>query len=420
MRRGTIVCLLTGGYFGFLLHLASGDGSPDRGDVLVDSGSMFDDVGAQIAALVPDGGWQGVAAQSYGARALAQFQRATLMADLDRLAAKLASSQARAVETLRTVLWSLIGLDAALFAWCFWMELKGGAAGQFMSFDVAVLGCGLLVSASSVALVITLFTASRNATDMQALTQRLTEMATALPTSRDTSLGSPRTASPDAGPPPTDWVSEFAADLSAPMPHNPELGSVLAGLPGAPESALATAAGAGLPDFGAPGLPIPPLTGMPTPPDPAHLPDPSDPSDLPDLSGVLAGMPPIAFLSAPLGQLDNLLGLTNAVTQPANTVTDTLKHHKAPAWLITSPAAMTTRAPTSGAPPQPPPTAHAHSSTPKPAPPPNNTGNLADSSEPRSGLVGGCRSHDVNGLIGSNVSGRRGRPMTGAVVAVEP
>ncbi|MDC8985773.1 hypothetical protein PR370_27670, partial [Mycobacterium marinum] len=81
---------------------------------------------------------------------------------------------------------------------------------------------------------------------------------------------------------------------------------------GAPQFQLATEAGAGLADFGAAGLPIPPLTGMPTPP---------GLSDLPDVSGVLAALPTVASLSTALGQLGGLAGPTNAASQLANTAT---------------------------------------------------------------------------------------------------
>ncbi|RFZ48367.1 hypothetical protein DAVIS_00036 [Mycobacterium marinum] len=84
----------------------------------------------------------------------------------------------------------------------------------------------------------------------------------------------------------------------------------MAGLPGAPQFHLATDPGAGLADFGAAGLPIPPLTGMPILPDLC---------DLPDVSGVLAGVPAIAPLSTTLGRPGGLAGPTNAVSQLANT-----------------------------------------------------------------------------------------------------
>ncbi len=90
-HRGSVVCLVTEGILGGLLALL-GEGGPFRGDVLDSSGSMFDGVSAQIAALGPDGGWQGSAARAYGARNLAQSQHTILMADLDRLAAELVSA----------------------------------------------------------------------------------------------------------------------------------------------------------------------------------------------------------------------------------------------------------------------------------------------------------------------------------------
>ncbi|WP_337587156.1 EspA/EspE family type VII secretion system effector [Mycobacterium marinum] len=169
MRRGTIICLLTGGYFGFLLHLFGGDGSPDHGDRLVTSGSMFDDLGAQIAALVRDGGWQGVAAQHYGALTLAQSQRATLMADLDRLAAERASTQAEAVTTLRTELVALLAVDGALFLLCLGLETKGK---QLASHYIALVGIEFLFVLTLAFLLASLVTASRNASGADAALDR--------------------------------------------------------------------------------------------------------------------------------------------------------------------------------------------------------------------------------------------------------
>ncbi|MDC8985541.1 hypothetical protein [Mycobacterium marinum] len=154
---------------------------------------------------------------------------------------------------------------------------------------------------------------SRNAHDVQAVAQRVGDLVAAPPTRAGAAVGRPVPASPDAG------VSRFAlADHNAPSPPIAELGSALAGLPGAPQFHLATEARAGLTDFGAPGLPIPPLTGMPTPPDPAHL--PSLP-DLPDVSAVLVGLPTIAPLSTALGRFGGLAGPPNAASQLADTAT---------------------------------------------------------------------------------------------------
>ncbi|WP_373235170.1 hypothetical protein [Mycobacterium marinum] len=155
-------------------------------------------------------------------------------------------------------------------------------------------------------------TTSRNANDLQAVRQCVGDLVAALPTGSRAALGRPVLASAGAGAAPAEGISPFAvADGTAPSPHLVDLGSVLAGLPGAPQFHLATEAGAGLADFGAPGLPIPPLTGMPTP---AAL------SDLPDLPDV-SGLPTIASLSTTLGRLGGLAGPTNAASQLANTAT---------------------------------------------------------------------------------------------------
>ncbi|EPQ44977.1 hypothetical protein MMSP_0737 [Mycobacterium sp. 012931] len=89
---------------------------------------MFDDVGAQVAALGPDGGWRGNAAQAYWVQNLAQSRRATLMADLDRLTAGLVSSQADAVKQARERLSVLIAVVLGVLVVCAGLEL-GGARG---------------------------------------------------------------------------------------------------------------------------------------------------------------------------------------------------------------------------------------------------------------------------------------------------
>ncbi|BCI86294.1 hypothetical protein NIIDMKKI_15000 [Mycobacterium kansasii] len=65
------------------------------------SGSKFDEVGDRIAALVPDGGWQGLAAQAYLSQNLAQSQRAKVIRDLDHQTGDLVSAQAQAVVNAR-------------------------------------------------------------------------------------------------------------------------------------------------------------------------------------------------------------------------------------------------------------------------------------------------------------------------------
>ncbi|MDC8985568.1 EspA/EspE family type VII secretion system effector, partial [Mycobacterium marinum] len=64
--RGTLVCGWTLTFLGPWPGLL-GDGSPERGDRLTASASMFDDLGVRVAALDPHGGWRGGAAQAYEA-----------------------------------------------------------------------------------------------------------------------------------------------------------------------------------------------------------------------------------------------------------------------------------------------------------------------------------------------------------------
>ncbi|EUA93431.1 hypothetical protein I551_0014 [Mycobacterium ulcerans str. Harvey] len=89
---------------------------------------MFDDVGAQVAALGPDGGWRGNAAQAYWVQNLAQSRHATLMADLDRLTAGLVSSQADAVKQARERLSVLIAVVLGVLVVCAGLELGGPRA----------------------------------------------------------------------------------------------------------------------------------------------------------------------------------------------------------------------------------------------------------------------------------------------------
>ncbi|MDC8985602.1 EspA/EspE family type VII secretion system effector [Mycobacterium marinum] len=291
------------------------DGDPEWGDRLKDSASMFDHLGGQIAALVPDGGWQGVAAQAYQAQNIGQSRHAELMVDLDRHVAELVSSQAQEVSDLgqflvvRAVITFLVVLPS-----CLALEASG-----YLEFSL-ILALGWCTTVLAIAIsrrVHLAHTTSRNADEVRAAAQRVTDLVAALSRHGESAVGSPVTASPDAGLPSRDGVSQFAVadEPIAPSPPLPDLGGTFAALPGAPEFHLATEAGAGLPDFGAPGLPIPPLTGMPTSLDPAHLPD------LPDVSGVLADLPTIAPLSIILGQLGGLAGPTNAASQLANTAT---------------------------------------------------------------------------------------------------
>ncbi|WP_265339366.1 EspA/EspE family type VII secretion system effector, partial [Mycobacterium marinum] len=246
---------------------------------------MFDDLGVRVAGLVSDGDWHGAAAHAYGARAAAQSRHATLMADLDRLIAELVSSQADALEQARKDLLRQIIITAFFLVFAIGLE-SGGCDELSMWAGITIwIFNALTVPPILIKLAIT---TSGNADDMQAVAQRVTDLVAALPTGARAALGRPMLASPGAGLAPAEGVSPFAvADHTVPSAHLVDLGSALAGLPGAPQFHLATEAGAGLADFGAPGLPIPPLTGMPTP---AAL------SDLPDLPDV-SGLPTIASLS---------------------------------------------------------------------------------------------------------------------------
>ncbi|BCI86288.1 hypothetical protein NIIDMKKI_14940 [Mycobacterium kansasii] len=89
------------------------------------SRAIFDDVSAQIAALVPDGGWQGSAAQAYLAQNLAQSQRAKLMGDLDHLSGDLVSAQAETIQNARTVVFLIMVFVGFLLVICVTAELNG-------------------------------------------------------------------------------------------------------------------------------------------------------------------------------------------------------------------------------------------------------------------------------------------------------
>ncbi|WP_117422756.1 EspA/EspE family type VII secretion system effector, partial [Mycobacterium marinum] len=320
--------MATEGVLGGLLALL-GLGFPDQGDGLHSSGSVFDGVSAQLAALGPDGGWRGNAAQAYGARNLAQSQHTILMADLDRVAAELVLSQAEAVKKVRDGVRAELGIVLVLLVVCLGFESQGPDA-QLVSFYIATVACCSVLLLTGIAVVELAVTTSRNASAVQTATQRLTAMVAALTTGSDAVAGPPKITLPPthsrstqrltamvaalttgsdavAGPPkitlpPTHSRSEFdLADSSAASPHIPDLGSAFTDLPGAPEFHLATGAGAGLPDFGAPQLPITALTGLPT-------------------------LPTIAQLSTTLSQLTNLAGRTGAVSQPAQQHTTPADH----------------------------------------------------------------------------------------------
>ncbi|WP_265339367.1 EspA/EspE family type VII secretion system effector [Mycobacterium marinum] len=313
MKRGSLVCLLTEGILGVVL-VSLGDGSPEDGDRLEDSASMFEGLGAQIAGLDPDGAWRGAAAQAYGAHLLAHSRHATLLADLDRLVTELMSSQAEANKKARGAVYADMWIVGICFATCLSTEVSAPEA-ALVTFRFAVVLCGLLLIGLTVVLAIELGgVTSRNASNVQAATQRVTDMLAALPSRSDTINGSTTMASPNATSPVADWVSEFPlAGETTPTPHHlPDLGSAFAELPGAPEFHLATEAGPGFPDFGAPHVPIPPLTGIPTPPHPA---------DLRDASSLLASLPTMARPS------NTGSPLANTATQYAHTISTLARQH---------------------------------------------------------------------------------------------
>ncbi|WP_373235284.1 EspA/EspE family type VII secretion system effector, partial [Mycobacterium marinum] len=156
-----------------------GDKSPERGDRLKDSASMFDDLGVRVAGLVSDGDWHGAAAHAYGARAAAQSRHATLMADLDRLIAELVSSQADALEQARKDLLRQIIITAFFLVFAIGLE-SGGCDETSMWAGITIwIFNALTVPPILIKLAIT---TSGNADDMQAVAQRVTDLVAALPT----------------------------------------------------------------------------------------------------------------------------------------------------------------------------------------------------------------------------------------------
>ncbi|RFZ45667.1 ESX-1 secretion-associated protein EspA [Mycobacterium marinum] len=194
MRRGSGVCLVADCFLGTLLTLL-GDGLPLRGDGLNGSASMFEDVSTQIVALDPNSGWRGGAANAYWTRNLAQSQHATLIANLDRCAAELVSSQAHAVKTLREVLWAGKGIVLVTLMICIGLEMEM-PAGQLPSFYLAVLVCGAVLTFAALVLINLAFTTSWNASNLQTASQRLTDMSAALSACSDTIPGPPTWACP--------------------------------------------------------------------------------------------------------------------------------------------------------------------------------------------------------------------------------
>ncbi|MDC8985581.1 EspA/EspE family type VII secretion system effector [Mycobacterium marinum] len=232
---------------------------------------MFAEVGAQIASLDPEGLWQGTAERAYSAQKLAQSQHAALIADLDRLAAELVSSQSEAVQDARDFIYGEIGFVLFVFAVCIYLELQG-PEGQLASIQFAIPLCILMLFFAAFRLVLLQVTTSQNASDMQALAQQLTDISASAPTCCENINGPPELGLATAV-----SLSEFTLDGRPwPIGHTLDLGSALAELPGVPECALASGAVFGLSDFGTPHLLIPLLPGVPSLPDTTNLPEVSD------------------------------------------------------------------------------------------------------------------------------------------------
>ncbi|KEP39943.1 hypothetical protein MKSMC1_49910 [Mycobacterium kansasii] len=333
--RGSVVCLATEGLLGVMLALL-GFGSPNTGGHFLSSGSMLDDVSAQIAALVPDSGWQGSAAQAYVAHNHAQSQHAKTMAALDRLTGDLIAAQARTVLTARRIVIVAAGVVAATGLCCLALETLGGPAGQGQSLILAKVVCGIALAVLAGAVVNLIVTTFQNAGKVQALTSELADIVTRLPELSDPIPGSPGAFSPRSGSASGFNATDHSGSLTlarvlddtVTLPETPDVCLALADLPGSPEFSVPDLAGPGFPDFGAPDLTTPTLTGMPSVPDvfpgglPA-IPTADESAALPDVSGARAGLgpanlPTIAQLAAPLSALSGLSGATGGLSQLSN------------------------------------------------------------------------------------------------------
>lgn len=332
---GSVICLVTELVLGGVLPWL-GDGSPDGGDRFAGSRAMFDRVSGQIAALVPDGGWQGSAAQAYSTRNLAQSQHAKMMRDLDYQIGQLVSNQAEAVERVRSVVITEMVAIGCTFAFCIYCEATMGPAGKILSRRTATVICAFALAVVVGFLIDLAIRTSRNASKARAMTQKLTEMLTRLP-----ALSRPMSGSPDMAFLPSYSPSEYHAlpptiagllDVNAPLPQTTDVSLVFADLPGAPEFGVPNLPAPGFPDFGAPHMPIPHLTGMPTLPDvsPDGLPMVPTNNDLVALPGFadafatvpsrgLAKLPAMAQATAPPSQLTGLSGAASGLGQLANT-----------------------------------------------------------------------------------------------------
>lgn len=266
---GSVMCACTEAVlFAWLIYALAHPTPPEEGDSVVRSGVMFDQLSGQIAALVPEEGWQGIAAQAYAGQTLAQSQHARVMGDLDRLSAGLVASQAEIVKTVRTGVIALMVIVAGTGAVCLYIEGALGPAGWRLSQHIAGVVCvGALTSWFGL-LVYGGIASDRNRRSLQVLTQRLTDMMTNLP-----NWSGPVPALADAAVPPSastsasdgaaqnlPWRAAGLAEDLGPLPQTTDAAMILAGLPDLP----------GPPEFSQPPhrAPVSPISVRPTCPSP--------------------------------------------------------------------------------------------------------------------------------------------------------
>ncbi|ARG59730.1 EspA/EspE family type VII secretion system effector [Mycobacterium kansasii] len=323
-HAGSGLCVGTELLLGTVL-LGLGVKTPDTGDRFVASRAIFDDVSAQIAALVPDGGWQGSAAQAYLAQNLAQSQRAKLMGDLDHLSGDLVSAQAETIQNARTVVFLIMVFVGFLLVICVTAELNGGPAGQILSYQLALKGCTLALSAVDACLVWLMITTSRNTRNLQILAQELTDTMTRLPTLSDPVPGSPDVSfHPGHSPSDVETADHTVPatipgppDDNAPTAETPDVASAFAHLPGSPEFSMPDLPTPGFPDLGTPYLRVPQLAGMPSLGDLFCSPDGMHGLDL--ANPTTTSQPTMAPLTARLSQLTGLSGAASGLSRLANT-----------------------------------------------------------------------------------------------------
>ncbi|RFZ48368.1 hypothetical protein DAVIS_00037 [Mycobacterium marinum] len=155
------------------------------------------------------------------------------MADLDRLTAQLMSSQAQAVKDTRKGVSVEIGIVGTILLVCIGLESTGKPWAEAASFYLALVIAGGSVALTILALFNLRATTSRNANDMRAVAQRVSDLVAAPPIGSGAAVSCSVLASADAGLGPAEGVSPFTvAEHTAPSPLTAELGSALAGLPG--------------------------------------------------------------------------------------------------------------------------------------------------------------------------------------------